>query len=124
MGQGGTGLCQLPPGLLQRQHEHIGQARDRGWGLLVMVGPSSGCPHGEACFPARFQLLNERNREAGYRLNPSSLTSHPRLEREALRVPSIPEVLQNIFGSQWPLRWASVPSDASALPCPCCWPAC
>lgn len=47
MGRGGTGLCQLPPGLLQCQHEHIGQARNREWGLSVMVGPSSGCPHRE-----------------------------------------------------------------------------
>lgn len=63
-------MCQLPPGLLQHQHEHRGQAGDRGIVTFGNSGPLFLLPpfraYGSACFPAYSQLLYESNREAGY----------------------------------------------------------
>lgn len=63
-------MCQLPAGLLQHRHEHIGQAGI--WGIVTFGNSGSlfQLPplraYSWACFPAYSQLY-ERNREAGYR---------------------------------------------------------
>lgn len=67
-------MCQLPPpqppGLLQHQHEHVGQIGNRGFVTFGNSGSLFLLPllraYGWACFPACSQFLYKRNREAVY----------------------------------------------------------
>lgn len=124
-------LTPPPHPCLLHQRERTGPAAHRPldfreqWAPLPAAHALGAC--GWACFPARPRLLYGRGREAGHLWSPSSLTSlppPPQPGEESLRVPSIPEVLQNISGNRWPSQWASVPAAASAPPCPWCSPAC